>query len=181
MERLQENEDVTVEEIERMRMRRVRRSWLTGITLVAAIILLVILVYNAIYTSYDHPVVDGLLSLSVNEAANSRGVTGGDVWFKAFFGPPTTATHPTAVKIYIENGTASCTLIFTSDTLTPQTLSGTTTGVCTSVTYTDLAADGWISGGDFLTLSGLKTGSTYTIKVIQISSGNVVGSLSFVR
>ena len=96
------------------------------------------------------------------------------------FGPASKDVKPTDIKIVILNmttgaTTASLTYTFSSDSVTPQTLTKVGAGtICTSITYTDLGADSKVSSGDFLTIQwgGAGAGSfSYKVQIVYIATG----------
>ncbi len=85
-----------------------------------------------------------------------------------------------SLTIYVENKTATGTT--TSDSLTlPSSDNGasvTGTNTHLTITYNDPANNKIINSGDYLTISGVDTGDTYTVTILD-SNGNQICSTSF--
>ena len=79
------------------------------------------------------------------------------------------------LKISVSDGTHTDTLTFSSDN-DGVSQTGSTTNV--TVTYHDLANNHIINSGDYLLISGVTSGTTYTVTILD-SNGNQVCSTSF--
>ena len=104
----------------------------------------------------------------------SKEMIGSNEWKLTFsqFQPDTSLK---SLKISISDGTHSDTITFTDDSDGTH-VTATNTGI--TVTYYDLANNHIINSGDYLVLSGLSSGTTYTVTVLD-SNGNQICSTSF--
>ncbi len=82
-----------------------------------------------------------------------------------------------SLKIYVSDGTNSDTVQFNDDSNGASTTATLGTSTIT-LTYYDLLNNHIINSGDYLVVSGLTSGTTYTITVLD-ANGNQICSTSF--
>ncbi len=153
----------------------VRKEKEEGVSPVIATILMVAITVVLAATLYL--MVGNMGTTTSNQTSGSFSVQPIDSkTYKVSFSKIVPDTSITKLKLVVQNGSASDTFTWSSDT-SGTAGSSTTSNTNVVVTYYDLADNHVINSGDYLTLT-VKSGNTYQVTLLD-SSGNEIHSETF--